>query len=171
MTPAYAVLALLAVLLVVFPAAAVAVWLAGSYLIDRRVGASALVDADLASDAVAPLAELELAGFASNGDLASLSRRERRFVARATGGRVTDRERPPARAAITHPVADREVPVAAFHLVCPACGASLGTAADVAHYVGSCPACSRRVASRRRGARITLAAVDSVSPRGRRLRE
>jgi hypothetical protein len=166
------VLALLAVLLVVFPASAIAVWLAGGYLVDRRPGATRASDSDLGSADVASLAELELAGYASNGDIISLTPRERQFVARTVGPRLAGGHEPRAARDLggRRPVADREVPVAAFHLVCPACGASLGTAADVAHYVGSCPACSRRVASRRRGSRISLAAVETISRPGRRPR-
>jgi predicted RNA-binding Zn-ribbon protein involved in translation (DUF1610 family) len=83
-------------------------------------------------------------------------------VSRAIGDRL-DRlrdspspTRQPKHASPRARVTDREVPLPAFILVCPACGASLGTAADVAHFVGSCPSCSRRIASRRRGSRVGL---------------
>lgn len=163
MTPAYAVLTLLGIALVVLPAAIGICWWAGTRLIGRRRRGL-----PVAPEEVAPLTQLDLGGFASTRTLEALSPRERRFVSRAIGARLEGRLTPvhdladaraggrPGAARRAAPPADREVPVAAFILVCPACGASLGTAADVAHYVGSCPACSRRVASRRRGARVAL---------------
>ena len=163
MTPAYAVLTLLGIALVVLPAVVGVCWWAGTRLIGRsRRGPP------VALEEVAPLSQLDLSGLASSQTLEALSPRERQFVSRTVGGRLDGRLTPihalaDARAAARSaakrggaPPADREVPVAAFILVCPACGASLGTSADVAHYVGSCPACSRRVASRRRGSRIAL---------------
>ena len=154
MTPAHAVLALFVVMLVFVPAAAFAIWLTGSRLIGRDPRTRRVVDEDLGA-----LAALDTAGFATTAEIAALSPRERLFVARAGGGRVSGvtaahREgRAESRAALP---ADREVPLAAFILVCPACGSSLGNTADVAHYVGSCPSCSRRVSSRRRGSRVTF---------------
>ena len=171
MTPAIAVLVLLAVLLVVFPAAVLAIWVAGGRLLGRDRGPN---DSALDENGSA-FADLDTSGFATAAQIATLTPSERLFVSRALGHRlsgVTRREpvsrepapREPAprdRAAGSASAAarlttDREVPVAAFILVCPACGSSLGTAADVAHYVGSCPSCSRRVTSRRRGSRIGL---------------
>jgi hypothetical protein len=161
-TAGYAVLALFVVLLVVIPAAVLAIRAAGDRLVGDRLTDEALSEDDLAS-----LADLHVAGFASNAEIAALSLRERRFLARTAGARLagssvagTNRDL----AAPQKQAADREVPLRAFFLVCPACGASLGTAADVAHYVGSCPSCSRRVATRRRGSRVSLGAVDSVRP-------
>ena len=159
MTPRYAILVLLAVALVALPAAVAAIRLAGTRLIGRR-----RTDPPYAPEELAPLGQLELLGIASGSQLDALSAHERRFLSRTVAGRLDDftpAPAPPSRPA-SGPVAraatgpDREVPLSPFILVCPACGASLGTAADVAHYVGSCPACSRRVASRRRGSRVGL---------------
>jgi hypothetical protein len=149
-TPAYAVLVLLVVLLVFFPAAALAMWIAGGRLLGREPGRQPF-DED-----VATLAALDSSGFATTTQIAALSARERLFVTRAIGPRVDAvADAPAPRGGLgAARLVDREVPIAAFILVCPACGASLGTAADIAHYVGSCPACSRRVTSRRRGSRI-----------------
>ena len=161
MTPRYAILVLLAVALAVLPAVVVAIRLAGTRLIGRR-----RAEPTHAPEELAPLAQLELLGIASGSQLQALSAHERRFLSRTVAGRLDDitpaPEAPPRPDAAPHAaaraaaVADREVPLSPFILVCPACGASLGTAADVAHYVGSCPACSRRVASRRRGSRVSL---------------
>ena len=178
-TPAHAVLALLLVLLVILPAAVLLIRMAGTRLLGRRP----VSETSDAGD-VEPLSALELGGFASAAELAALSARERRFVAGAASPRLVNADPPvawdpapradaaPAAAAPTAGAgpADREVPVAAFLLVCPACGATLGSAADVAHYVGSCPGCSRRVATRRRGARVSLTTVDTVPPPTRRPR-
>lgn len=157
MTLAYAVLALFAVVLVLLPAAVFAMWLAGSWLVGRDARhRHVVVDEDFAT-----LAALDTSGFATTEQIAALSPRERLFVARMVGGRVEGVTAavpgaPPVREGARAPMTDREVPIAPFILVCPACGSSLGTAADVAHYVGSCPSCSRRVTSRRRGSRIAF---------------
>ena len=159
MTPRYAVLALLALALVVLPAVVLVVRMAGTRLIGRR-----RPDPTHVPEELAPLVQLDVLGLATGPQLAALSAHERRFLSRSVAGRL-DGLTPlaaPARPDAEprgHPVAtvaDREVALTPFILVCPACGASLGTAADVAHYVGSCPACSRRVASRRRGSRVGL---------------
>lgn len=154
MTPAHAVLALFVVTLVFLPAAAFAIWLTGSRLIGRDPRGRTVVEEDLAA-----LAAVDTSGFATTAEIAALSPRERLFVARAAGGRVSGVTAAPREIRARSrevPAADREVPIAAFVLVCPACGSSLGTVADVAHYVGSCPSCSRRVSSRRRGSRVTF---------------
>lgn len=161
MTPAYAVIGLFVVTLVLLPAAVLAMWLAGTWLVGRDARhRGAVVEEDFAT-----LAALDTSGFATAAQIAALSPRERLFVTRAVSGRVegvaaaAPRVATPARPAAPvarAPLADREVPIGSFVLVCPACGASLGTAADVAHYVGSCPSCSRRVTSRRRGSRIAF---------------
>ena len=170
MTPAIAVLALLAVLLVFLPAAVLVIRQVGTRLLGRGSADTPLDGAD-----IEPLGALELAGFTSPAEIAALSPRERRFVAAAVAPRLTANGLPASEA----PTAwndrgalrtDREVPVGAFMLVCPACGAPLGAVADVAHYVGSCPACSRRVAARRRGSRVSLTAIETVKPAGRRPR-
>jgi predicted RNA-binding Zn-ribbon protein involved in translation (DUF1610 family) len=166
-TAAQSVLALLVVLLALVPAAAGVIWYAGTRLIgrpgSRRQAGS--------PDEVAPLVALDVGGFASGAAIAAYSARERQFVVGvvaplAASGRLAlvpkERvEEPAARAAV---VADREVPLAAFYLVCPACGTSLGSTADVAHFIGSCPSCSRRVASRRRGSRVAHATSDAARP-------
>lgn len=161
MTPAYAVIGLFVVTLVLLPAAVLAMWLAGTWLVGRDArDRGAAVEEDFAT-----LAALDTSGFATGAQIAALSPRERLFVTRAVSGRVegvtaaqpraAEPSRPAARATRA-PLADREVPIGSFILVCPACGSSLGTAADVAHYVGSCPSCARRVTSRRRGSRIAF---------------
>jgi hypothetical protein len=163
-TARYAVLALLALLLIVFPALALVTRIVGTRLLGRQARAVIPTGEELST-----LAELQLAGFATDAQLAALTARERHFLAQAASPRIAMAGTEPGthapRAAAPHAPSDREVPVTPFHLVCPACGASLGAAADVAHYVGSCPSCSRRVASRRRGARISLTAIDAVRPR------
>ena len=171
MTPADAVLTLLGIALVLLPAAGFAIWLAGTRLIGRRRPTPRLAPEELA-----PLAQLDLVGLATSREIEALSPRERQFVSRSIGSRLHGRiaAMPPAperggaaaaTAAAQARPAEREVPIAAFILVCPACGASLGTAADVAHYVGSCPSCSRRVSSRRRGSRVALNAGDQTVSR------
>lgn len=171
MTPAYAVLALLVVLLALFPAAAGAIWYAGT----RLIGARRRNRPGAGPDEVASLVALDVAGHASGAAIAAFSPRERRFVAElvaplAAAGALVPTSAPAPHRPATRPtvLADREVPLAAFFLVCPACGASLGSSADVAHFIGSCPSCSRRVASRRRGSRVAHATSD-VTPPGRGL--
>lgn len=160
MTPAYAVLALLAVLLIGLPVAVITLRIVGTRLIGRRASAREIEHAD---DAAA-LGLIELGGFASAGDLRSMSATERRFLARAGGPRLVGAHDPlePMTPDVARRATEREVPVGAFFLVCPACGASLGASADIAHYVGSCPSCSRRVATRRRGSRVALTALDAT---------
>lgn len=172
MTPAHAVLVLLVVLLALFPAAAGAIWYAGTRLIGPRRRERPWAS----PDEVASLVALDVAGHASGTAIAAFSGRERRFVAEVVAPLAAAGALAPAPAVALAPpapprpavVADREVPLAAFYLVCPACGTSLGSSADVAHFVGSCPSCSRRVASRRRGSRVAHTTSDGTRPgRGR----
>lgn len=148
----------LTLLLATIPAGGLAISLAGTQLVRRRVQAQPMRDA-----AAARLAELYQPELATRLDSPAFSAREREFIVRALSARPT-----PAQLASVSPRAtanaDQEVPLGSFFLVCPACGTSLGTTADVAHYVGSCPSCSRTVASRRRGSRVSLSAIEAVRP-------
>lgn len=155
MSPAYIYSSLLAAMILTVPAASLAISVAGTRLVRRRVNGVPVRD-----DASGSLAELYQSGWVSPRDVVALSARERALLVRTLGGRATPG--PAAMPAPTSAHVEQEVAVATFILVCPACGAALGNTADVAHFVGSCPSCSRRIASRRRGSRVSLSMVEPV---------